>query len=101
MAYQNEAPITGAFGIQIKAVFEPAKSVSRKRRAQMLMGYEKPTIKPDADNICKAVLDALNKVAFEDDKNCVAINCTKTYGEEEHLEIILTYEEEVTFDGCA
>lgn len=95
--HQSVEPISGAFGIQIKAIVEPPKSATQKRRSQMLLGYVKPTVKPDLDNVCKAVLDSLNGVAFTDDRNCTNITATKTYGEEERLEITLTYE--VNEDG--
>lgn len=35
---------------------------------------EPDTFKPDIDNIAKAVLDALNGVAYEDDKQVVTLN---------------------------
>lgn len=92
--YGNEEPIQGAFGIQIKAVLEPPKSASKKRQAQMLQGYINPTTKPDTDNVVKAVLDALNGIAFEDDKNCISINAMKVYGTDERIEVILTYGED-------
>ena len=38
---------------------------------------ENDTFKPDVDNIAKAVLDALNGVAFEDDSQVVRLRCSK------------------------
>ena len=38
---------------------------------------ESDTFKPDVDNIAKAVLDALNGVAFEDDSQVVRLRCSK------------------------
>ena len=38
---------------------------------------ESDTFKPDVDNIAKAVLDALNGVAFEDDSQVVCLRCYK------------------------
>ena len=41
------------------------------------MVIEKDTFKPDADNICKAVLDALNGVAYADDRQVVEAHIIK------------------------
>ena len=41
----------------------------------------RPDKKPDMDNILKAVLDALNKVAYEDDKQVVELIGRKYYTE--------------------
>lgn len=38
---------------------------------------ESDTFKPDVDNIAKAVLDALNGVAFDDDSQVVQLRCSK------------------------
>lgn len=38
---------------------------------------EPDTLKPDADNIAKAVLDALNGVAWQDDSQVVALSVRK------------------------
>ena len=47
-----------------------------------------PQKKPDADNIAKVVLDALNGVAYEDDKQVVRVTISKVYSfEKEGLEI--------------
>ncbi len=39
----------------------------------------KPTVKPDLDNIIKVVLDGLNGVAFDDDKQVCAVEAEKLY----------------------
>lgn len=51
------------------------------RRLMRLMDELKgrPDKKPDADNILKAVLDALNGVAYEDDRQVVEVLCIKKY----------------------
>lgn len=38
---------------------------------------ESDTIKPDVDNIAKAIMDALNGVAFDDDSQVVRLRCSK------------------------
>lgn len=55
----------------------PTKSGLRK-----INGEEKPTKKPDLDNIAKAVLDGLNGVAFVDDSQVVRLIVDKHYAEQ-------------------
>ena len=50
--------------ISILALFPIPKYVSRKTKELMLNGRLFPTKKPDADNIIKVILDALNGVAY-------------------------------------
>ena len=44
-----------------------------------------PTKKPDIDNIAKIILDALNKLAFNDDNQITKLNIEKIYSEEEKI----------------
>ncbi len=47
--------------VRIQAYFEPTKSISKKKREEMLQGMILPAKKPDIDNIVKSVLDALKE----------------------------------------
>lgn len=47
-----------------------------KSRPKRLLA-ELDTSKPDIDNVAKAVLDALNGVAYDDDKQVVSLHVTK------------------------
>lgn len=40
---------------------------------------DSPTLKPDADNIAKAVCDALNGIAYKDDKQIVSLTVLKVW----------------------
>ena len=51
----------------------------------MLAGNISPTKKPDIDNIAKIILDALNKLAFNDDNQITKLNIEKIYSEEEKI----------------
>jgi len=50
---------------------------------------ESPTLKPDADNIAKAVCDALNGIAYKDDKQITCLTVDKVWAEDgiERVEI--------------
>lgn len=57
------------------------KSTSKKRAKLMCEGYESHIKKPDIDNLVKAVLDALNGVAFDDDNQICELHAHKIYAE--------------------
>jgi Holliday junction resolvase RusA-like endonuclease len=47
-----------------------------------------PTVKPDIDNIIKC-MDALNGIAYKDDKQIVCVVASKEYASVESLEMVL------------
>ena len=65
--------------IDIMAYFKIPKSYTKGKRMACQYNINKPTVKPDIDNITKVVLDALNGVAYEDDKQVVNCRCEKRY----------------------
>ena len=73
----------------ILAYFEPPKSISKTKRAEMLEGKIWPAKKPDSDNIAKVVLDALNGIAYHDDTQIIKLSVTKAYKEEAYLSVTL------------
>lgn len=54
-------------------------SYSKKATAACLDGSMKPIKRPDADNILKAVSDALNGICYKDDSQIVNIHVTKVF----------------------
>jgi Holliday junction resolvase RusA-like endonuclease len=53
---------------------------AKKRLARE--GKIRPAVKPDIDNLVKAILDALNGgIAYEDDKQIVELTAVKLYGD--------------------
>ena len=76
-------------GMKVTAYYSIPKSVSKKKRDEMINGIIRPTKKPDYDNIAKVVSDALNEVAYRDDKNIVDCVVQKFYSEKPRLEIQL------------
>lgn len=65
--------------VYIQANFKAPKSWSKRKKAQAALGMYRPTKKPDADNIAKAICDALNGVAYKDDKQIVELKVEKYY----------------------
>lgn len=65
------------------------ESWSKKKQAQAERGEILPTKKPDSDNVAKAVLDALNGLAYHDDAQIVSLSVVKKYSEKPGIEILL------------
>ena len=93
--YPSFKPLENELAVSIKAYFEIPKSASKKKREQMLKGNIRPTIKPDLDNIAKSVLDALNGLAYLDDKQIVFLEVEKFYDENPRVELMV---EEISYD---
>lgn len=81
--FNNKEPLA----VVIDAYFEPVKSISKKKRKQMLDGLIYPTKKPDSDNIGKVICDALSGVAYGDDKQVVHLVVSKRYSETARVEV--------------
>lgn len=73
----------------INAYFAIPKSFSKKKRETALCFGIRPTVKPDCDNISKNICDALNGIAFPDDKQIVSLEVNKYYGEVDKVEVII------------
>lgn len=77
--------------VSIDAVFHVPISYAKKRKAACLLGLEAPTKKPDADNVAKLVLDALNGVAFDDDSQVTELIVHKRYESEDKIVAFLSF----------
>jgi len=77
LAYVNAGGdvLEGPVSIRIVCRFGRPKSHSKKRRQQA----EPKTTKPDLDNIAKAILDALNEIAYDDDGQVYRLTVEKWY----------------------
>ena len=84
--------LDGEIIAEIIAYFSIPKSFSKKQRSEAIEGKIRPTKKPDTDNIAKTILDSLNGIAFEDDKQVVALLVKKLYGEEAKVVVSLKNE---------
>lgn len=65
--------------VYIYCNFPIPPSYSKKRRQDCLNGVERPTKKPDLDNIAKAFCDAMNGIVYRDDSQVVSLHVTKRY----------------------
>lgn len=102
-------PISADMSLSIKAYFKVPQSYSNKRRHNCLAGVERPSKKPDSDNIAKIVLDGLNpkmklnrtvhksvcvqEGLYRDDKQVVCLHVEKWYAEEPRVEITVSWKD--------
>ena len=91
-AYRTQCSgmFSGAVAIEIHAYYEIPKSASRKRVLDMVSDRERPTKKPDGDNIAKAVCDALNGIAYKDDSQVVDLTVRKYYSKFPHVQVFIS-----------
>lgn len=77
---------TGQCRVEIEAVFSIPTSWKVAQKQQARNGEITPG-KPDCDNIAKAVLDALNGIAYKDDAQVTELIVKKRYGEKAHVAV--------------
>lgn len=65
--------------VTVDAYFKIPKSYTKGKRLACAYNINRPDKKPDTDNILKIIMDALNKVAYSDDKQVVEVICRKWY----------------------
>ena len=75
--------------VHVGVFFEPPRSLSKKKRAELFGTGAFHSIKPDLDNIVKAALDGVcgENMAIFDDKQIVEICCYKTYAQSARLAV--------------
>lgn len=79
----------GGVGMIVTAYFAIPSSANKDRKSGMRSGRILPQVKPDGDNILKAVADALNGYAYTDDKQIVSMSVQKKYADEPRVEVVL------------
>lgn len=82
--YANQAMagkhlIEQAVTVQIELWVSVPASWSKKKQHQALTGEIRPMTKPDADNVAKAICDAMNEIVYTDDKQIVDLRVRKFY----------------------
>ena len=94
VCYLNEFhdfKITGEIDAKIIAYFPIPKNFSKKKRQLASYGEIRPAKKPDCDNIAKIILDSLNGIAYEDDKQIIDLKVSKFYSDDPHVNVILSF----------
>ena len=76
LAWPVDVKFTGAFSLTIDCLFpRPARLETKSKREKQFV----VTTKPDCDNLGKSVMDGLNGVAWDDDKQVCRLVVTKNY----------------------
>lgn len=73
--------------IDLRFYLPPPNGTSKRRREMMYEDEIKFTKRPDIDNLAKSVLDGLNGIAYDDDKQIVELHGRKYYGAMPRVEI--------------
>ena len=79
-----------ALTVRIEFGMPIPKSTPKSRKDAIIEGIIKHIKKPDVDNLVKAVLDALNGVAWVDDSQIVRLIAEKRYSTEPYVFINVT-----------
>ena len=88
-AFPDWKPSAKPICMSIIAYTRPPKSTSKKRFTDMVAGLIHPTKKPDADNIAKIIMDALNGVAYEDDRQVVELIVRKFFSDTAYVDVFI------------
>lgn len=82
------SPLSGPVCVSISVRIAPPKSWSARRRNSV--SGQPHDRRPDLDNLIKLVLDGLNGVAYEDDRQIARISAAKIWAENPGLTIKVT-----------
>ena len=76
---QSNKLLQGAIRARIEIYYSVPKSYSKRKIETIKDGADYPMKKPDCDNVVKIVLDSLNKIAYDDDKQVVELTVLKRW----------------------
>lgn len=77
-AFPKEIPLKCVIAIWQKM----PKRFTKKQKELAENEFLRPTVKPDLDNIVKAITDAMNGIVYADDAQIVDLVCGKYYAQE-------------------
>lgn len=80
-AMGDRPPMEGPLAVVMRIALPVPASWSNRKKAHAIDCIVLPITKPDADNVIKAVFDAINGVVWRDDTQVVDLRMIKRYGE--------------------
>jgi Holliday junction resolvase RusA-like endonuclease len=72
-------PIEGPLALNLHFGIRIPTSWSKRKKADAVSGFIRPTSRPDIDNYIKAVMDAVNGQAYHDDSQVVSLAASLSY----------------------
>lgn len=84
-----------SLAIEVYAYVKPLSKYRKKDFLAALKNLFSPTSRPDADNILKGVLDALNNIAYKDDRYIYSLYIIKQFSENPRIEVKITARDEI------
>lgn len=84
---QFKEPTGAAVAVKIKFYMTIPQGWSKRRKLESI--GQPHTTKPDIDNLIKGVFDSANGILWTDDKQVVALDAEKVYGDKPGFEIEL------------
>lgn len=85
----NRPPLECPIDFSLKVYFQIPASWSQRKKDHCRRGLIRPTVTPDADNLCKAAADSLNGIVIRDDKFIVNATIQKWYSDRPRVEIVI------------
>ena len=86
-AMSGAEPFETPMQMQVSCYYPIPKSWPKKIKQEAIDEEVFPKVKPDLDNVVKAILDALNGVVYRDDAQVVNLVATKRYATEPRVEV--------------
>ena len=88
-AFPKEIPLKCVITIWQKM----PKRFTKKQKELAENEFLRPTVKPDVDNVAKAITDAMNGIVYADDSQIVELVCGKYYAVEPRVMVeVVPYE---------
>jgi len=86
-SFPRQNALTDPIDLVLRAYYPIPTSWPQSKKAKALAEIIMPTVKPDLDNVIKCIADALNGVAWEDDKQIVSVRAEKHYSPLPRVEV--------------
>ena len=95
LEYERQLPTEKLLAVDIRFYLPIAQSISANEQLKKRISRLCPDIRPDANNLLysrydKAIIDALNGLAFKDDSQIIGSQTQNIYSDNPHTEIEIT-----------
>ena len=96
VAYINKfgkTMLKGPLEMKVICEYQVPKSYTKKKKSLAKDGLLPKLTSPDVDNLSKTALDALNKIAYEDDKQVISLLSEKRYAVDDKPRVLIEIKE--------